>query len=103
MRCEEIMRSESRIFSACSTFLTIRDRPLAFSSRDLIARRVDLQVHRRQSHESVQLRFLLPGPALGTNWSGRDASEKQCFSSMFLLARVVHHCARCSRMLALSC
>jgi hypothetical protein len=24
MRCEEIMRSESRIFSTCSTFLTIR-------------------------------------------------------------------------------
>src|SRR5262245_13003807 len=25
MRCEEIMRSESRIFSTCSTFLTVRD------------------------------------------------------------------------------
>jgi hypothetical protein len=25
MRCEEIMRSEQRIFSTCSTFVTIRE------------------------------------------------------------------------------
>ena len=30
MRCEEIMRSESRIFSTCWTFLTIRDVPTQF-------------------------------------------------------------------------